>query len=130
MTENTGVVGGMPARFLRVDAAILFAFSIWLFAIQGLAWWWYPALLLVPDIFMLGYLVNTKLGAFVYNVGHSMFPGLILLGVGVATASPLTAAIGAIWLGHVGWDRSLGYGLKYHDAFQHTHLGVIGKKAK
>jgi hypothetical protein len=30
--------------------------------------------------------------------------------------------------GHSNMDRLLGYGLKYPDAFQNTHLGVIGKK--
>jgi hypothetical protein len=27
-------------------------------------------------------------------------------------------------------DRILGYGLKYPDAFQHTHLGIIGQAQK
>jgi Domain of unknown function (DUF4260) len=31
-------------------------------------------------------------------------------------------------LTHVGFDRALGYGLKYAAAFGHTHLGRIGKR--
>jgi Domain of unknown function (DUF4260) len=38
-----------------------------------------------------------------------------------------TQAAGLIILGHSSFDRILGYGLKYSDAFQHTHLGMIGR---
>ncbi|MBC8508108.1 MAG: DUF4260 family protein [Anaerolineales bacterium] len=38
--------------------------------------------------------------------------------------------IGVIMLGHSSLDRVIGYGLKYPDSFQHTHLGMIGKNAK
>jgi hypothetical protein len=30
-----------------------------------------------------------------------------------------------VWFAHIGMDRALGYGLKYDDAFTHTHLGII-----
>jgi hypothetical protein len=33
---------------------------------------------------------------------------------------------GAIMLAHASMDRIFGYGLKYTDAFKHTHLGWIG----
>jgi hypothetical protein len=36
-----------------------------------------------------------------------------LLPLGFATAEPLTLSIAIIWLGHIGIDRALGYGLKY-----------------
>jgi hypothetical protein len=35
---------------------------------------------------------------------------------------------GIILFGHSAMDRALGYGLKYPDSFQHTHLGWVGKK--
>ena len=28
---------------------------------------------------------------------------------------------------HASFDRVFGYGLKYEDAFRHTHLGMIGR---
>ena len=34
-----------------------------------------------------------------------------------------------IWLAHIGFDRALGYGLKYSAGFGFTHLGRIGKKS-
>jgi hypothetical protein len=37
----------------------------------------------------------------------------------------LAAAL--IWLAHIGFDRALGYGLKYSAGFSFTHLGRIGR---
>jgi hypothetical protein len=36
--------------------------------------------------------------------------------------------IAIIWAAHIGFDRALGYGLKYPTAFSDTHLGRIGKR--
>jgi hypothetical protein len=121
-----GVTGG-PKVILRIEGLVLLAASIALFSVQGQQWWLYPALLLVPDIFMIGYLRNTKLGAVIYNIGHSYPAAALVTGLGFLISSPITIAIGAIWFGHIGWDRMFGYGLKYATSFQHTHLGKIGK---
>ena len=122
-----GSVIGWPKFVLRLEGAVLFAASIAVFAAQGRQWWLYPALLLVPDIFMLGYLRNTRLGAVVYNIGHSYPAAAIVTTLGFLAASPMTIAIGAIWFGHIGWDRMFGYGLKYATSFKHTHLGDLEK---
>ena len=37
---------------------------------------------------------------------------------------------GLIWIAHVGFDRALGYGLKYASGFGDTHLGRIGRAAR
>jgi len=124
---KNGFVEGGPKLLLRIEGATLFALSIWFFSMQGQAWWLYPLLLLVPDIFMLGYLRNTRLGAATYNLGHSYPAAAILLAIGVLVHSPLTIAISAIWFGHIGWDRLFGYGLKYGTDFKHTHLGDLNK---
>ncbi len=120
------VIGG-PKTVLRIEGAVLFAASIWAFSTQGQAWWLYPALLLVPDIFMIGYLRNTRLGAIIYNLGHSYPAAAALLAIGLIASAPVVIAIGAIWFGHIGWDRMLGYGLKYATSFKHTHLGDLEK---
>jgi hypothetical protein len=46
----------------------------------------------------------------------------------VLTGDATLVAGAAIWLGHVGFDRMLGYGLKYATGFRDTHLGVIGRR--
>jgi hypothetical protein len=48
-----------------------------------------------------------------------------VLGI-ILAHQPLQLA-GLILFGHSSMDRVMGYGLKYPDAFQHTHLGMIGK---
>jgi hypothetical protein len=125
-----GAVVGWPKAVLRLEGAVLFAASIALFALQGQQWWLYPALLLVPDIFMIGYLRGTKLGAITYNLGHSYPAAALVTVIGFVSSAPLTVAIGAIWFGHIGWDRMLGYGLKYATSFKHTHLGDLEKKSR
>lgn len=119
-------VTGKPRWFLRLDGLVLLVATILAFSAQHVAWWLYPALVLVPDVSMVGYLRDTRAGALIYNVGHSyLAPALVVL-AGWRASSPLTIACGVIWLGHVGADRLLGYGLKYDDAFTSTHLGRIG----
>ena len=38
--------------------------------------------------------------------------------------------VGILLFAHSCFDRVWGYGLKYTDSFQHTHLGKIGKDAQ
>ena len=121
---------GIPKNWLRLDGLILFAATIILFAGEHQHWWIYPALLFVPDIFMLGYLRNSKLGAFFYNAGHSYFLPATTVFIGWRGHHALNIAIGLIWLGHVGFDRFFGYGLKYDSSFKHTHLGDLDKSEK
>ena len=118
-------VVGLPRVILRIEGVTLFAASIAGFAQQGMSWWVYPALLLVPDIFMIGYLRDTRIGAIIYNVGHSYPAAAIVTMMGLLGSSKTTVAVGAIWFGHIGWDRMFGYGLKYTDSFKHTHLGML-----
>ena len=129
-TPLVGSVVGWPKIVLHLEGATLFAASIAVFAVQGQAWWLYPALLFVPDIFMLGYLRSTGLGAIVYNLGHSYPAAALLTATGFIASAPLAIAIGAIWFGHIGWDRLFGYGLKYSTSFKHTHLGDLEKPKK
>jgi hypothetical protein len=85
-----------------------------------------PVALLVPDAFMVGYFNGPTLGARVYNLAHSTPLPALMAGLGWWQATPLVAALGLIWLAHIGMDRLLGFGLKYSDRFQHTHLGDSG----
>jgi len=120
-------VQGKPKIWLRLEGFVLLVATIILFAGQHQKWWVYPALLLVPDIFMLGYLANTKLGAFFYNLGHSYLAPTLMIWYSWHFHHALVLAIGFIWLGHIGWDRFFGYGLKYDTDFKHTHLGDLNK---
>ncbi len=112
---------------LKLEALALWGLSIFLFSRLGYAWWWYPLLFFAPDLSMIGYLGGTHAGAIVYNIVHHHVVSLGLYVLGSFLGNPLLQLAGTILLGHSNMDRVLGYGLKYPDSFQNTHLGVIGK---
>ena len=93
----------------------------------GYAWWLFFALLLLPDIGMLGYVVNNKWGAALYNLFHHQGIAVLVIGIGWYTDLRYVLLAGIILLGHSAMDRVFGYGLKYASSFQDTHLGKIGK---
>lgn len=115
-----------PTALQRLEGFLLLGAAIWMFAETGESWWLFGLLLLAPDVSMLGYLRGPELGAVTYNLGHILLGPAVLLGWAVVGGSTLLNALGAVWLAHVGIDRAGGYGLKYPDAFHHTHLGMIG----
>jgi len=77
----------------------------------------------------LAYLSGPRTGALVYNAAHSYMAPVALLTLGFGFEAPLTLSIAMIWLAHIGFDRALGYGLKYAAGFTFTHLGRIGRNA-
>ncbi len=114
-------------NLLKLEELFMFALTIFLFSKMDFAWWWYPALLFTPDLSMIGYLINPKIGAVTYNFIHHKALGISLYVLGVILASQPLQLAGLILFGHSSMDRVLSYGLKYSDSFQHTHLGMIGR---
>jgi hypothetical protein len=90
------------------------------------SWWLWILLFLSPDISMLGYLVNTKIGAYIYNLFHHKLTAVMILMVGYILHNHTAQFIGILLFAHSCFDRVFGYGLKYTDDFKHTHLGRIG----
>lgn len=114
-----------PKLLLHVEGgAICFATCVIYHYLHG-SWLWFAALLLVPDISMFGYMINKKVGAMAYNFVHTytvpIFLSLVLWLVG--QTSQVWLAL--IWMAHIGFDRLLGYGLKYETAFKDTHLNRV-----
>jgi hypothetical protein len=128
MNPQSPAASGHPRLILMMEGFALFAVCIFAYAKLGHSWWLFAALILAPDLGMIGYLRNAKTGALLYNAFH--FTGLpIALGIfGYLSPEPLALPVALIWLAHIGMDRMLGYGLKYETAFADTHLGRIGKK--
>jgi hypothetical protein len=91
------------------------------------SWWWFIGLFFAPDISMLGYLINSRFGAFCYNLFHHFGIAILIYLIGYALALTYLNVAGAILFAHSAFDRMLGFGLKYSDSFYHTHLGNIGK---
>ncbi len=105
----------------------MFIVAAFLFHHIGNSWLMFGLLILTPDISMLGYLANSKTGAITYNIFHNKGIALIVCVTGYYMTNDIVLSIGLILLAHSSFDRTLGYGLKYSDSFQHTHLGMIGK---
>jgi Domain of unknown function (DUF4260) len=115
-------------KLLSLEEVAQFLLGIWLFSRLDFAWWWFPALLLLPDLSMIGYLINPKIGAWIYNFFHHKLLGIIILIFGYYTDNQQVTLIGVILFAHSAMDRIFGYGLKFDDAFTNTHLGKIGKQ--
>jgi hypothetical protein len=126
VARSDGTVLGSPRKLLRLEAATLLVGALIAYSTTRQAWWLVPLTVLVPDFLAAGYLGGSRLGALLYNLAHSTPLPAIMVGVGWWQARPLVLALGLVWLAHIGVDRLLGYGLKYNDNFQHTHLGWIG----
>lgn len=112
---------------LKLEHIALFAFSIFLFSHTAFEWWWFPLLILSPDISMVGYLGGSRMGAFFYNLFHHQAVAIIVLCIGWQFEIEWIYLAGIILFGHSNMDRVFSYGLKYEDSFSHTHLGMIGK---
>jgi hypothetical protein len=84
--------------------------------------------LILVDISMFGYLEDLKIGAIIYNIGHSIILPFLLAVFALWQQQDLLGMVAVGWLAHIGLDRTLGFGFKYADSFKHTHLGHIGRK--
>ena len=109
-------------------AAVLVA--VFYVVVGDFAWYWLPVLFVLVDISMVGYAISNRVGALVYNTGHSLIGPALLALIYIATTNEIVLFITLTWLFHVFVDRALGYGLKHVEGFHHTHLGQIGKKTK
>ena len=109
-------------RLLRLEGALVFIAAVTGYAWLGASWGLFAVLLLAPDVFMAGYLAGPRLGALVYNVGHTYAVPIGIGAVALGTSSVLLGAGALIWAAHIGMDRAMGYGLKHPSGFHDTHL--------
>lgn len=117
-----------PTAWQRLEAIVICAAIIVAMVVLGLPWWWVFVLFLVFDASMVGYLGGPRAGAFAYNAVHNYAVPAALGVVALITGAEWVAILAFAWGFHVAADRGLGYGLKHNDGFEHTHLGLIGKR--
>jgi hypothetical protein len=122
-----GFVHGRPRLLLRIEGLAYAVLALIGYAHSGYSWWLFAALILAPDLSMLGYLANPSVGAASYNLMHTLTLPIFLLIGAALFGNMLLLAVGTIWVVHIGADRALGYGLKYATAFGDTHLGHSGR---
>jgi Domain of unknown function (DUF4260) len=114
-----------PSALLRIEEATLLLATIFAYHHLHYSWLLFAILFLTPDLFMLGYLLNARLGAAIYNLAHTLTLPLALLFISHIRYWQLAPAIALIWTAHIAFDRLLGYGLKYPTQFKETHLQHI-----
>jgi hypothetical protein len=115
---------------IKIEEAAITAISIYFLSKFSLGFpiWAWALLFFSPDISMLGYLINTKAGAYTYNLFHHRAVALNIVAIGLMAATDMLISIGILLFAHSSFDRMLGYGLKFNDDFKHTHLGWMDKK--
>ena len=125
----------MHSRLMKTIVSIEYLFATVLTAlffvvIGEFQWYWLIVLFLVFDISAIGYVINNRIGAFTYNLGHSLIGPVVAMGYFAMTSNELALFISLLWLFHIFVDRTLGFGLKHTTSFHHTHLGTISKAKK
>jgi len=122
-----GSVTGGVRLLLRLEGLSLLLVGLFAYAEFGGGWGVFALFFFAPDLSFLGYLAGPRVGAASYNSAHSLIGALGVLAAGIFLSVPAAVAAGIIWAAHIGFDRALGYGLKYSSGFGFTHMGKIGR---
>ena len=128
-TPAAGASGGVRL-LLRLEGLVAFLIALALYRQTEYGWGVFVLCFLAPDLSFLGYFAGDRVGAIAYNTAHSYLGAVAVLVASAYFASPPLFAAGLIWCAHIGFDRALGYGLKYAAGFGHTHLGRIGRRTE
>ena len=77
-----------PRWLLHLEGACILALTVVLYHAGHFRWWVFAVLLLAPDLAMLGYLANAKIGAPLYNLLHTEAGPVLLLVASVVVPLP------------------------------------------
>ncbi|MFC6638745.1 DUF4260 domain-containing protein [Sulfitobacter sediminilitoris] len=124
-TRSASPVFNPIALILRLEGLAVVIAALLCFGYLGGSWMLFALLILSPDLMMLGYLRGPRLGALLYNLGHSYFGPSVLGGAAFIIGNVIIWQLALIWVAHIGLDRALGFGLKYGSGFKETHLGRV-----
>ncbi len=111
-----------PGFLLRAEGAAMLALVLGAYASTGQTWLLFIALVLLPDLAMLGYLANVRVRSTLYNLAHNYLLPVMLAIVAWLSDSHIGITLALIWIAHIAVDRIVGYGLKYPTGFRDTHL--------
>jgi hypothetical protein len=105
-----------PGLLLRLEAGLVLAACVVVYARAQYNWLLFAVLFLVPDLSIFAYRAGVRVGAAAYNLVHTYVGPIILF------AFDVTRPYAVIWAAHIAIDRLLGFGLKYPTNFKDTHL--------
>ena len=109
------------------EVSLMLLFSFIYFHYFSGSWVLFVSLFFVPDISFVFFLLSKKSGAILYNIFHHKGIIVLFIALGYFISNDIILKVGLIFMAHSCFDRVAGYGLKYLDSFDHTHLGWIGK---
>lgn len=112
----------MIKTLVKFEGIATFLVCLYFYWQLNASWLYFFLLWLVPDISMIGYLRNKRIGAFIYNFAHNYVLGLLIVFLGLLQNNNFITSLGLILVSHIGLDRFLGYGLKYTSGFGDTHI--------
>jgi len=97
---------------IKLEELALVVLSFYLFLALDYVWWWFPVLFFIPDVSVIGYLINPKVGSISYNFIHHKALAVSLYLLGSLTQLPGLQLAGLVMFGHSSFDRVLGFGLQ------------------
>lgn len=122
-----GAPTGAVRWTLRLEGLCVLTAASIAYAKFGFGWGLFGGLFFAPDLSFAGYLLGPRVGALTYNLAHAYAGAVACLAIGMLLSAPALLGAGLLWSAHIGFDRALGYGLKYSAGFGLTHLGPIGR---
>ena len=113
-----------PGLMLRLEGlAVLTAVVVLYARIFGGHWGLFWLLFFLPDVSFVGWIGGEQRWAATgYNLLHWEAAAVGLVLAGWLSGYAVLLQVGLIWLGHISFDRVVGYGLKYRWVFRRTHL--------
>ncbi|WP_406944159.1 DUF4260 domain-containing protein [Halobacillus sp. SY10] len=92
---------------------------------NNFSWLAFIFLLFACNVSMISYVINERVGALVYNIFHSYILSVTLILVSTIITLDWLLMVSLIWTAHIGMDRMIGYGLKYHSGFKDSHFQKV-----
>ncbi len=115
----------MPRLLLHLEGLVLLVSALVMYANQQFSWGTFALFLLTPDLAIIPYAINKRVGQIVYNLAHTIIFPLALVLYSVMTSNALGLQVSLIWFAHIGMDHLFGYGFKYPGSFKETHFSRI-----
>ena len=113
-----------PVLQRRIEAAALLAAAIVAYGLLGFSWSVFALCFFLPDLAILFYLKNPRVGGAAYNLSHFFLWPILVGAFGVLGDSLPAQQAALVWGAHIAFDRALGWGLKYEQSFCHTDMGL------
>jgi len=113
-------------KILRAEGLVCLLLACTLYQVQGFSWMTFGLWFFLPDAAILFYVFgNERVGMWAYNMTHSILVAGLLAMLGLGLDVPMLLQASLIWFAHIGFDRALGFGLKFPLGFRVTHFGVL-----